>query len=170
MGESIEVFFVGDCSVSSTAFMGIGFPNAPARVYCLTRFDLRVGCSLVGCCFCFASGVAFWLIRLGDGARFSDMDDPESVPDPGVAAPSFSCLWFDWNSIPRVGVLGAGRPPVLFPIAFRFEGLFCYFLRVNFTGSPDASSLNIGCRSALGFSISKKRKQGPDLRADLYAT
>ena len=156
MGESIENFFVGDCSVSSTTFLGNGFTNAPARVDCLARFDLRVG-SFVGCCFCFASGVAFWLIRLDDRARFSDVDDLESVPERDVAAPSFSRLWSDWNSNPRVGVLGAGRPPVLFPVAFR----------VSFTVSPDASSLNIGLRGALGFSISKKRKQGPVLRADL---
>ena len=31
-------------------------------------------------------------------------------------------------------------------------------------------SRNIECRGAFGFSISKKRKQGPVLREDLYAT
>ena len=98
------------------------------------------------------------------------MEDPESVVEPDVSALFFSRLRSDWNSIPRVGVLGVGHPSVLFPVAFRFVGLFFCSLRVSFTGRPEASSLNIGCRGALGFSISKKPKQGPVLRADLYDT
>ena len=38
----------------------------------------------------FASGVAFWLFLLDDGAKFSDLDDPKSVADPDVAALFFS--------------------------------------------------------------------------------
>ena len=81
-----------------------------------------------------------------------------------------SRLVSNWNSIPLVDVLGAGLPPVLFPFAFILDGLFCCSLHVSFTGNPDASSLNMGCLGAPGFSISKKLKQGPVLRADLYAT
>ena len=150
--------------------MGIGFPKAPARVECLARFDFRVGCCFVGaCCFCFAlSGVASLLILFGGSARFSDVDYPESFDDTDVALSSH--LAFERNSIPLVGVLGASRPPVLFPVAFSFDGLLCCAMRVSFTGSPAASSMNIGCLGTFGFSISKKLKQGPVLRADLYAT
>ena len=93
---------------------------------------------------------------MGVGARFSEVEDPESVVEADVAAFSFSRLCSDWNSIPRVGVFGVGHPPVLFPVAFRFVGLFCCNFRVSFTGRPAASSLNIGCCGALRFSISKK--------------
>ena len=91
------------------------------------------------------SGVAFLLTLLGDGARFFEVEDPESVVEPDVATLSFSRLCSDWNSIPRVGVFGVGRTPVLFPVAFRFVGLFCCSFCVSFTGRPEASSLNIGC-------------------------
>ena len=53
----MENFLVGDCRVSSTVFMGIGFPNAPASVHCLALFDFRVGFNCLDCCF--DSGVAF---------------------------------------------------------------------------------------------------------------
>ena len=143
MGDSIENFF-GDCSMSSTAFMGIGFLKAPARVDCLARPDTRVGC-----CFCFNTIWCFLLVYpFGDGAIFSDVVDPESFDDKDVAL-SFR-LVFDWNSIPLVGVLGAGRPPFLSPVAFRLDGLFCCSLRVSFTGYPDASSLNLGVVVHLG--------------------
>ena len=171
VSESIENFLVGDCKVSSTAFMGIGFPNEPTSVDCVVLFNFRVGfdCNCLDWC-CFDPGVAFWLTLMGDGAKFLDVDDPELVAEPKVAARSFSCLWSDWNSIPRISVFGIGRPPVLFPVAFCFDGLICCSFCVSFTGRPEASYLNIGCRCALGFSISKKRKPGPVLRADLYAT
>ena len=92
------------------------------------------------------------------------MEDPESVVEPDVAALSFSRLFFDGNSIPRVGVFGVGRPPVLFPVAFRLVGLLCCSFRVSLTASLEASSLNMFCRGVFGFSISKKRKQGSTLR------
>ena len=114
------------------------------------------------------SGVFFLFILFGNGAIFSEVDDPESLDDNHVALSSY--LDSDWTIIPLVGILGAGLLPVLFLVAFRLVGLVCCFLRVSFSGSPDASSLNMGCCGALGFSISKKRKQVPILRADLYAT
>ena len=114
------------------------------------------------------SGDFFLFVLFGDGAIFSDLDDPESFDDNDVTLSSR--LINVWNSNPLVGVLGVGLPPVIFPVAFRSVRLFCCSLRVSFTGNLDASSLNMGCRDALGFSISKKRKQGLVLRADLYAT
>ena len=60
--------------------------------------------------------------------------------------------------VPMVCSLCVGRPPVLFPVA----------CQVSFLGRPVVSScLNIGCWGAVGISMSKKRKHGPDLRADL---
>ena len=103
--------------------------------------------AFVFCYLVFTSCLSFF----GDGAIFSDVDDPESFDD--IDVPLSSRLVSDWNSIPLVGVLGAGRPPVLFPVAFRMAGLCCSS-RVIFTGSPDASSLNMGCHGALGFSVS----------------
>ena len=85
--ESVENFLLGDCRVSSTGLIVIGSPNAPASVHTLVLFDLRLG-FLDWCCL--ASGVLFWLTLLGDGARFSDVEDPESVVEPDVAALSDS--------------------------------------------------------------------------------
>ena len=96
--------------MSSTALMGIGFPNAPARVDCLARPDFRVGC-----CFCFMlSSIFFLFVVFGDSAVFSDVDDPESFDDNDVALSSR--LVSDCNSIPLVGVLGADRPQFFFQL------------------------------------------------------
>ena len=69
----------------------------------------------------------------------------------------------------RADVFGVG-PPLLFPVGFAglFVGLFCssaaISFRVNLFGRPIvASSLNIGCCGAFGCSLSKKRRQVPDL-------
>ena len=80
-------------------------------------------------------------ILFDDCAIFSEVDDPQSFDDNDVALSSH--LLFDWNFIPLVGVLGAGVPPVLFPVAFRLVGLVYCSFRDSFTGSPDTSSLNM---------------------------
>ena len=62
-----------------------------------------------------------------------------------------------------------------FPVglAFRFAGLLvcCVDFFFCFTGRPvTSSSSNIAWCGALGLLMPKKRRYGPVLRADLYAT
>ena len=110
VGDSIEKIFVGDCTMSSNALMGIGFPDAPTRVDCIVRPEI-----LVGCCFCFMlSGVFFSFILFGDGGIVSEVEDPESFDDNDVALSS--CIVSDWNFIPLVCVLGAGLPQSFFQL------------------------------------------------------
>ena len=52
------------------AFIGAGFPSAPASVDCLVRLDFLVGSSSLV--------ASFLLTSFGNGAVFSEFDDPES--------------------------------------------------------------------------------------------
>ena len=172
MGVSIENCFAGDWVTFPVAFIGAGFPSAPASVEFLDRPD-----SLVGSSSLVASGVFFLFTRFGDVAVISEVDEPESSDEDDLSLSV--CLFmvsavFDsvLNFSPLIGVRCGcvNFPSVRFPVAFLLIGLSGNFFRVNFTGSPIVSSRNIGCCGALRSLISKKRKHCPVLRNDLYAT
>ena len=148
--------FVGNCTI---------FPSAPARVDCLTRPDFPVG----RYCYCLTFyDVSFLFTRFGDGSMFSDVDDSETLDIIDVVLTDFRTS--DRNFRPLVGVRGTCFPSVLFTVAFLLVGLLCSSFRVSVTVSLDVSSRKKGCHGAFGFSVSKKRKQCPAIRADLYAT
>ena len=69
------------------------------------------------------SGVFLLFTLFGDGAMFSDVDDPESLDQIGVAL--FDLRASDWSFIPLDGVRGASLPPVLFTVAYFLVGLLC---------------------------------------------
>ena len=106
VGDSIENRFAGDW---------ITFPSASASVDCLARPDFLVGASCLA-----ASNVFFLLARFGDGAVFSEVDDPESPDDVDVSL-SDCFFWVSavvdsvWNFNPLVGVRCVAFPPVVFP-------------------------------------------------------
>ena len=147
-----------------TVLVGMGLPSAVANVACRFLVDFLVA---------IAGGVIFWFCRFGEGEVFSsDIDDQSS---------SFSALFVGSISVWRLIPLGVcnfliGFPTVRFPNAFLFVGLtllvpwLCadFSCIVSFIWSPVVVSfLNMGCCGACGSFMSKKRKHGHVLRADL---
>ena len=153
---------------SSMVLIGIAFPNAFDNADWRFRVDLLEGS--------FAGGVVFWFCRFGKGATSSD-DVVELLSSwldctSAVVVLSFSVDASVSKVIPLFWGCLEGRPPVRFPVAFAFHfvGLIvcCFDFFVCFTGRPVASSSsNIACWGAFGLLMSKKRRHGPFLRADL---
>ena len=159
-------------------FIGTAFPNALVSADWRFLADFLCGATAVG-------GVRFWFCLFGDRATSSeDVVDRLSSEwlDAVFSGPVFAVVFSDISSVRKLIPLVfwnfcAGRLPVLLPVnfTFLFVGLFVcvasFRFFVSFTGRPVfSSSLNNGCFGALEFSMSKKRRHGPDIRAYLYAT
>ena len=133
-----------------------------------------------------AGGVLFLFCLLGDGAVSSDKThDCSSLSWSSLSDGTGCCMMMSLFEVPAgisvcnlialVCSFCVGRPPVRFPVAlaFRFVGLSVFacpdtfYFWVSFLGRPVSSCLNFGGWGAVGFSMSKNRRHGPDLRADL---
>ena len=84
VGDSIENCFTGDLGVPHIAFIGTGFPSAPASTDWRLRPYFLVGVKIFA-----DSGVFFLLARFGDGAVFSDVDDSESDDELDISLSNF---------------------------------------------------------------------------------
>ena len=124
---------------------------------------------------------------LGNEAISSDeMDDLSSLSCSSLSDVTGCCMMLslfevparisNCNLIPLVcSFFCVGRPPVRFPVtlAFRLVGLPVFACPDTFSfgvsllaRSVVSSCLNIGCWGAVAFSMSKKCRQGHNLRAD----
>ena len=145
--------------------IGTGFPGAFAKVDFRLQTDFLVGS--VGRAF---GGIFFLSSRFDDGAEFFDVVDnfssscsPLEEISSGVALIG---LFFDFSSVWRLTPAWVVVSRVRFPVR-----LAHHFVGLLYTGE----ALWETCRCVLFehrmlWGVDKKRRQGPELCANMYAT